>query len=135
MTTSRANSTNQRALWLSNRTTTTSRWCATSTSHRHRARHARPRDPAITFRVFIQVLLMIILGVIKLARLSYRTHIGGDWTKTRLPQFTCVSIGHGDGGLLLGGRRPKYGGTVLGAHIIALPVALGGIVLGEEGPH
>src|SRR5690625_7374837 len=97
MTTSRANFTNQRALWLSNRTTTTSRWCATSTSHRRRARHARPRDPAIAVRVFIQVLLVIILGVIKLARLSYRTHIGGDWTKARLPQFTRVSIGHGDG--------------------------------------
>src|SRR5690625_7402855 len=108
MTTSRANFTNQRALWLSNRTTTTSRWCATSTSHRHRARHARPRDPAIAVRVFIQVLLVIILGVIKLARLSYRTHVGGDWTKARLPQFTRISIGHGDGGLLLVRRRPKY---------------------------
>src|SRR5690625_3295798 len=92
MTTSRANFTNQRALWLSNRTTTTSRWCATSTSHRHRARHARPRDPAIAVRVFIQVLLVIILGVIKLARLSYRTHIGGDRTKARLAQFTRISI-------------------------------------------
>src|SRR5690625_4777964 len=126
---------NQRALWLSNRTTTTSRCCATSTNHGHRARHPGSGNAAVPVGILDQVLLVIILGVIKLARLGNRPHIGGDWPKPGRPQLRFISLSHGARCLFLGGRRPKYGRPILRADVISLPVSLSWVMFGEERAH
>ena len=79
----------------------------------------------------MQILLVIILGVIELARGLY---IGGDGAVAGAGQLLLIAIATGEGGLGLAVAEGVDRRAVLGAAIIALAHALGGIVALPEHP-
>jgi hypothetical protein len=95
-----------------------------------RQANANAADTAVAVRVFVQILLMIVLGIIKRrGRGDFGGHMAG-----------VMGIGHrllesrqavARGGVLLRGQRIE-GRAVLGAVIVALAHALGRIVIFPE---
>src|SRR5690606_18439780 len=100
--------------------------------HSRRAAHTGAADAAVAHRVLLQVLLVVGLGGVEGAVVG-RQDLGGDGAVAGGGQDALEGAPGGLGGaLLLGGvgvdRRP-----VLGADVVALSEALGGIVaLPEE---
>src|SRR5205085_384223 len=76
-----------------------------------------------------EVLLVVVLGVVERPRLG---DLRGDLADTALVQGGLVALARGGGGLRLLGGRGVDGRAVLGADVVALAHALGGIVAFPE---
>src|SRR5262245_6675192 len=94
------------------------------------ARHAGAAVAAVTPRVFREILLVIVLGVVELGSLA---NLRGDGPVTRRRERPLVRVARGLGETALLGRHAVDRRPVLRADVIALAHALGGIVALPEG--
>src|SRR5262249_39903845 len=94
-----------------------------------RALDAGAAQPAIAPRVLCEILLMIVLGVVELGRFH---DLRRDRAITRRAQQALVRVGGAECGTALLVSVVVDAGAILRADVIALPHALGGIVILPE---
>src|SRR5690606_24820226 len=96
-----------------------------SGGHADRAGDAGAADAAVAVRVLGKVLLVVVLGEVEVGGLGY---FGGDGAVAGFGEDLLVGVAGGFGGLLLGVGAIEDRRTVLGADVVALAHALGGVV-------
>ncbi len=95
-----------------------------------RAGDAGAREAAVAAGVLLEVLLVVLLGRVERAGLG---DLGRDLPAMALGERRLVGVARRDHDVALLGRRPVDRRAVLGADVVALPHALGGVVLLPEG--
>src|SRR5215213_5585628 len=85
--------------------------------HADWAAHARSAEPAVAVRVLGEVLLVVVLGVVVLARVG---DLGRDLAVPGGGEALGVDVARGLGGRALRVRAHVDAGAVLRAHVVAL---------------
>jgi NAD(P)-dependent dehydrogenase (short-subunit alcohol dehydrogenase family) len=97
--------------------------------HRSVARHSRGMHRAVAEGVFVQVLLVVVLGVVEVGG---RGDLGSDPPVTRTSELGLELIPHSLGSFQLLRRGRDNRRSVLGADVVALPHPLGRVMVLKE---
>src|SRR5262245_2658506 len=92
--------------------------------------HPRAAEPAVSIRVLVQILLMVVLGVVERRRIG---DLCGDTTVAGLSQFVLECRACRLGGRSLRGRIAIDRRPILRAGVVTLPHPLRGIVVFQIG--